>query len=127
MSGTTDLDELLRTLEPVLVEGDFVYASVDDPQGLPVLATVVEAEGTTVVLQQGDADAAGLTYELVLAWITLNVHSSLEAVGLTAAFSHALGQAGISCNVLAGFFHDHILVPTDRADEAMQVLRALSS
>ncbi len=69
-----------------------------------------------MVLRQEDADAADLDYELVLSWITLNVHSSLEAVGSTAAFATALGEAGISCNVLAGYFHDHILVPAPKAE-----------
>ncbi len=126
MSGTTNLAELLRHLEPVLVDGAYVYVSVADPAALPALATVVEGEGTTVVLRQEDADAADLDYELVLSWITLNVHSSLEAVGLTSAFATALGEAGISCNVLAGYFHDHILVPAPKAEESMKVLRYLA-
>jgi hypothetical protein len=79
------------------------------------------------VLRRADAEAAGVGFEAVFAWITLEVHSSLAAVGLTAAVSSALADAGISCNMLAGDYHDHLLVPTDRAAEALGVLGALSS
>ena len=73
------------------------------------------------------ADEAGLAYEFVGSWITLTVHSSLDAVGLTAAFSTALAQAGIGCNVLAGRYHDHILVPHAQRENAVAVLRALAT
>ena len=71
-------------------------------------------------------DAEGLAYDAVFGWITLEVHSSLEAVGLTAAVSTTLAQAGISCNMLAGYFHDHLLVPVDRLDDALSLLRRLA-
>jgi len=87
---------------------------------------VHEEEGTTYVLAQDAADRQGLAYDFVASWITLRVHSSLVAVGLTAAVSDALAQRGISCNVLAGFHHDHLLVPTWRRDEALEILRGLA-
>jgi len=65
--------------------------------------------------------------ELMAAWITLNVHSALEAVGLTAAFASALGKAGISCNVIAGYYHDHLFVGQADAERAMHVLRDLAA
>ena len=80
---------------------------------------------TTHVVDRAVADDRGLAYDFVAAWITLQVHSALGAVGLTAAVSGALAGAGISCNVLAGAFHDHLLVPHDRADAAVTVLQAL--
>lgn len=127
MAGTTDLAQLLRTLEPVLRDGEFVYATVVAvPAGLPVEATVREPEGLTIVVRRDAADIHGIRYDYVAAWITLTVHSSLEAVGLTAAFATALGREGISCNVLAGHHHDHILVGTADAERAMDVLRALA-
>jgi len=127
MAGTTDLAQLLRTLEPVLRDGEFVYATVVEvPAGLPVEATVREPEGLTVVVRRDAADIHGIRYDYVASWITLTVHSSLEAVGLTAAFATALGREGISCNVLAGHHHDHILVGTADAERAMDVLRALA-
>lgn len=127
MAGTTDLAQLLRTLEPVRRDGEFVYATVVEvPAGLPVEAMVREPEGLTVVVRRDAADIHGIRYDYVAAWITLTVHSSLEAVGLTAAFATALGREGISCNVLAGHHHDHILVATADAERAMDVLRALT-
>jgi hypothetical protein len=53
------------------------------------------------------------------------VHSSLEAVGLTAAVAGALTAAGISANVVAAFHHDHVFVPADRAEAAMAQLDLL--
>ncbi len=128
MTGLTDLEAMLATLEPSLREGEFVYACVSpaDAARLPAQATINEGEGVSVVLRRPDADVAELTYDIVLRWISLGVHSSLEAVGLTAAFAQTLGAVGISCNVLAGFHHDHLLVPVDQAHEAMQALRDLS-
>ena len=127
MAGVSDLDQLLATLEPQVRDGEYVY--VADPgwsSALGAEAVIHEAEGSAMVLRREVADEAGLTYDVVLSWITLTVHSSLEAVGLTAAFSTALGHAGISCNVLAGLYHDHVLVPVGRRDDAVGVLRELS-
>ena len=78
------------------------------------------------MLPRAVADAEGLAYDAVFGWITLEVHSSLEAVGLTAAVATALARAGISCNLLAGFHHDHLLIPAPRVDEALAVLKDLS-
>jgi predicted N-acetyltransferase YhbS len=128
MSGETDLKTLLESLHPVARDGDYVYALW--PHGRPleggIEAAVREAEGLTVVLHRDEADSLGLSYDFVATWITLQVHSALEAVGLTAAVSAALTHAGISCNVLAGFHHDHLLVPSEDASRAMDVLRLLA-
>jgi hypothetical protein len=70
---------------------------------------------------------SGLEYHFTAAWITLRVHSALDAVGLTAAVSLALTDAGISCNVVAGFHHDHLFVPHTRAADAVRVLEALAA
>ncbi|MDH6283776.1 acetyl esterase/lipase [Prescottella agglutinans] len=127
-SGLTDLAEILRTLDVEVRPEPYVYATVDPthPALADAQATVVESEGVTLVIRRSDAEAHGLSGEFASAWLTLTVHSSLEAVGLTAAFSSALGRDGISCNVLAGFHHDHILVPFDRRDDAVQTLRGLA-
>ncbi len=124
MAGVTDLDELLLTLRPEVRDGEYVI--VVSEADLPAEATIRETEGTTLVLRREHADAAGIPYDFVAAWITLTVHSDLAAVGLTAAFSTALADAGISCNVLAGYHHDHLLVPVARRDDALEVLAALS-
>jgi hypothetical protein len=110
-------------LDPVRRPGEFVFVAGGDP--VAAEATVREDEGLTVVLPRERADELGLAYDYVAAWITLRVDSTLEQVGLTALFSRALADAGISCNVLAGVHHDHLLVPAERADEALGVLREL--
>lgn len=127
MTAERDLATLLRSAEPVVAHREVVLVSVpaDAAATLPALATVVEDEGVTAVLRVADAERLGLPVGWIGTWITLRVHSALDAVGLTAACSTALARAGISCNVLAGFHHDHLLVPRDRADDALGILRAL--
>lgn len=128
VTGIRDLDELLAALHPVAREGEFVVVSVPVERAAELApeATLHEEEGVTVVLRREAADAAGLRYDFVAAWITLTVHSDLAAVGLTAAFATALADADISCNVLAGYHHDHLLVPADRREDALEVLAALT-
>ena len=123
-----DLTSLIRSIAPVARDGEFVVVSVDPLRlvGMAAEAIIREDEGPTVVMKREDADAEGIPYDFVAAWITLTVTSSLSDVGLTAAFSAALADAGISCNVLAGFHHDHLLVPADRLDDALEVLGALT-
>jgi hypothetical protein len=128
MSGKASLAALLGSLSPQRRPGSFVFVPVDEPPvDLEVLASVVEPEGLSLVVTREDAERLGLTYDFVAAWITLRVHSTLDAVGLTAAVSTALAEAGISCNVVAGYHHDHLLVPLDRAEDALIVLRGLSA
>jgi uncharacterized protein len=122
------LAQLLRAMEPIRNPGVYVFASLpigSDVSALQPVATIQEREGITVVVDEAVAQAAQLQVLFRAAWITLNVHSDLHAVGLTAAFASALGQANISCNVIAGAFHDHIFVPVESADEAMATLLAL--
>jgi predicted N-acetyltransferase YhbS len=129
MTGEKNLQTLLAGMRPVQREGEYVY--VLWPHGRPLAggieAAVREAEGLTVVLPRAEADSQGLAYDFVGAWITLEIHSALEAVGLTAAVSKALTDARISCNVLAGFHHDHLLVPVADAPRALEVLAELSA
>lgn len=125
MTGETNLSILLKNMKPELHEGGFVYClvpSLNDAFALEPVCMFQEAEGVTVILPKNKADSAALPYPVVCAWITLSVHSSLEAVGLTAAVSKALTEAGISCNVVAAFYHDHIFVPIQDAERAMQAL-----
>lgn len=125
-SGERDLAVLLASMSPVLVPGEFVFVTTDVvPSDLRPRATVVEDEGVTLVLTREEADEQGWAYDFVAAWITLRVHSALDAVGLTAAVSAVLTQEGISCNVIAGRFHDHLLVPSDRASDVLRALEGL--
>ena len=127
--GETDLEKLIANMEPVLNEGDYVFVTVSNTKKIPreiTICEIKETEGITIVLSKSDADTIGLNYEYIAAWITLNVHSSLTAVGLTAAFSTELGNNGISCNIIAGYYHDHIFVDTKDKEKALKVLLAMS-
>ena len=130
--GDRDLARMLATLRADLREGEFVFATAPGDAPAPAWvalaeATVREAEGLSCVLRRADADAHGLAYDFIAAWLSLRVHSALDAVGLTAAVSAALAGQGIACNVVAGFHHDHLLVPADRLDAARDALAGLAA
>lgn len=127
MSGETDLGRLIKSMKPVVRPGEFVFVSIDGPADADTLAMVAEEEGRTLVVTRQTADQRGWPYDYVAGWITLRVHSSLAAVGLTSAVSTALANCGISCNVLAGYHHDHLLVPIDRVGEAVRILQMLGN
>lgn len=132
MSGETDLSKMLSSLDVEVRPGSFAVVSLEleselPPNRLGIDALITEAEGITVVAAIEVADENNWEYDFVAGWLTLRVHSALEAVGLTAAFSAALGDAQIPCNVLAGYYHDHILVPHDRVAEALGCLNRLSA
>lgn len=124
----TDLAVLLRSMQPTLHPGVYVFASLPldaDVNALTPLGTFREAEGLTVIVPEEVALEAGLPILFRSAWITLTVHSDLQAVGLTAAVAAALAQADIPCNVMAGAFHDHLFVPVETGREALAVLEVL--
>jgi len=130
MPGETNLNKLLRNMTPVLNEGDYVFCSISDLNGIDIneiIASFKEIEGTTVILKKQIADDLKLPYSYTASWITLTVHSSLEATGLTAAFANALADEGISCNVVAAYYHDHIFVDKKDADKAIEALTNLSA
>ncbi|MDT0302612.1 ACT domain-containing protein [Streptomonospora wellingtoniae] len=123
-----DLGRMLAGLEPQLRPGTYVFARADTlPPGLRPVVTVAEDEGLTVVCTRDEAETAGLRHGFAAAWITLLVHSALDAVGLTGAVSAALAEAGLACNVVAGYHHDHLFVPTGQGERAVEVLHALSA
>ncbi len=129
MSGEKDLKQLIKTMTPFLHEGEFVFCTLEDINKIDikqVTCVFKEAEAYTIVISRPVADEWKLSYQYIAAWITLNVHSSLEAVGLTAAFSSALARQRISCNVVAAYYHDHIFVDSKDAQRAMEVLMELS-
>ena len=116
-------------MTPVLNKGEYVFVSVQDISQIEREKTICEfreKEGITVVLSKSYADELNLSYDFVASWITLEIHSSLEAVGLSAAFSAELAKNNISCNVVAGFYHDHIFVPVKDSEKAIRVLTRLS-
>ncbi len=127
MSGETDLGRLLGTMQPTIRPGEFVLVCLTDAAQVPAEAIVREDEGLTHVVRREIADQQGWAYDFVAGWVTLQVHSALAAVGLTAAVSAALAEEGIPANVLAGYYHDHLLVPIDRLPDAVAVLEGLSA
>jgi len=127
MSGEKDLEVLLKSMQPEHNLGDYVFCEVEELGNLnldDVQMFFKEKEAITLILKKETADQLNLEYSLIMSWITLTVHSSLEAVGLTAAFSKALSDNGISCNVVAAFYHDHIFVGKNDTERAMQILKA---
>ncbi|HCH5915176.1 ACT domain-containing protein [Vibrio parahaemolyticus] len=131
MSGITDLDELLRSMSPKLAELEFVFCTVSgvltDYVELNPVATFIESEGLTLVLEKSAAEKAGLSFNGTYSQITLTVHSSLEAVGLTAAVASKLASKGISANVIAAYYHDHIFVQSGKAEAAVSALEEFSA
>ncbi|MBF9069316.1 ACT domain-containing protein [Streptacidiphilus fuscans] len=128
MTGETRLDKLLADMKPELNPGAYVFCTLPGPvpEGVRPVVSVQEPEGLTVVVAQEEADAAQLAYHYVAGWITLRVHSALEAVGMTAAVADVLAEAGLSCNVVAGFHHDHLFVPYGQASHAVALLEDLT-
>ncbi|MFH6999797.1 ACT domain-containing protein [Flavobacterium sp. FlaQc-57] len=130
MSGEKDLQVLLKSMKPELVSGDYVFCKVEKLESINLNEIEMffkEKEAITLILKREIADLLQLEYSIVMSWITLTVHSSLEAVGLTTAFSKALSEQQISCNVVAAFYHDHIFVNKNEAQKAMQILNSFSN
>lgn len=130
MSGETNLSHLIASMQPVLDRDDYVFVTVDHTfpyDRNTVKGIFKENEGTTLILPKKEADKLNFGYDYVSACITLSVHSSLHAVGLTAAFSKALAENQISCNVVAAYYHDHIFVDKMNANKAMDVLLKMTN
>ena len=130
MPAEKDLTILLKTMKPELRAGEFVFCTVDDFATIDINEIIMlfkEEEAYTIILKKQLAEKLKLNYSFVASWITLTVHSSLEGVGFTAAFSKALADEGIGCNVVAAYFHDHIFVDIKNAQRAMVVLLNLSN
>ena len=129
MAGETNLRQLLTSMSPELLPDEYVFCTVLGEYGdfheCSPLASFREAEGLTLVLTKEAAIAANLAFESVFKAITLTIHSSLDAVGLTAAVSTKLAEKGISANVIAAYYHDHIFVQAEKAESALEALRSL--
>jgi uncharacterized protein len=132
MMRTQFLQDLIKQLSPTLDETTYVYCTVPkakygDLEHLKPIVSIAELEGLTLVIPLEEAKAEGLDYYRVFRRITLEGHSSLEALGLTSVVTSLLAERGITTNVSAGFYHDHMFVPSDRTDEAMRALKELAS
>ena len=127
--GEHDLKTLLREMKPEIHDGTFVFCSIskgeDIPPAIEPLLVFREREGTTVVIERGEAERHGLPCQFPSRLITLTVHSSLDAVGFLAAITAHLAKAGISVNAVSAYYHDHLFVPEHRADETLRLLQAM--
>jgi len=129
VSGEQNLDALLRTLSAKLEDGLFVFVTVSDdlvPENISPRMIFREAEGTTLILLKTEAEACGLAYEFPCRMITLNVHSSLEAVGFMARIATELAKKNMGVNPVSGFYHDHLFVPDGREQEALRTLEIVA-
>ena len=129
MSGEKKLEILLKTMKPKINLGEFVFCEVKNLEKInlsEIVMTFREEESITIIAQKEIADKLNLKYSFIASWITLTIHSSLDAVGLTAAFSKALSENGISCNVVAAFYHDHIFVDKKDTEKTMEILNKFS-
>ena len=130
MTGELDLEKLMATMSAELHEGVFVFATVKNgqmPTGVAPRMMFQENEGTTLILLKSEAEAAGLSFEFPSRMITLNVHSSLEAVGFIARIATELAAAGMGVNPVSAFYHDYLFIPDGRQDEAMTLLKAMAA
>lgn len=130
MTAVRDLHDLCRQMTPSLAEGVFVYCTFSDfclPRGLEPICTFRESEGLTAIVGKSQAEAAGVPYTFPCRLITLAVHSSLDAVGFLACITDRLAQAGIACNAVAAFHHDHLFVPEARAAQTLEILHGLAT
>ena len=130
MAGERKLEKLLASMSPTLIEGEFVFCSFKNARygdyvNMQPIAAISEKEGLSLVIPRSIADQQNIEYDSLFRGITLEVHSSLDAVGLTAAFASKLAEHGISANVVAGFYHDHIFVQSRYATQAMAALREM--
>jgi uncharacterized protein len=131
MSGERDLTTLLRSMQPQLFPEDYVFCCVPVTQAkqleiLPV-CQFREPEGLTLIITKQEAEQLQLDYVFVCKMITLTIHSSLEAVGFLAAIAQQLTEHGISSNVVSAYYHDHLFVPVEKAELAMQVLLQMTT
>jgi|TARA_B110000438_G_scaffold60716_1_gene60914 hypothetical protein len=131
VSGEKNLEKLLTLMQPKLLDGNFVFCTITDGDlsdilKLAPIASFQEEEGLSLLSSQQNADEANIKYDSVLKGITLSVHSSLDAVGFTAAVANKLANNGIPANVVAAYYHDHVFVPADKAQFALQLLTELT-
>ena len=131
MPAELDLAALLRDMKPEMHDGIFVFCTIANGAEIPAAVTPQlafrEQEGTTLVIRRAEAERLGLPHRFPSRLITLTVHSALDAVGFLAAITARLAEAGISVNAVSAFYHDHLFVPEQRAEEAPRLRQNMSS
>ncbi|KAL6916899.1 hypothetical protein ACHAPO_006756 [Fusarium lateritium] len=129
--GELSLSKLLSTLTSTLHPTIYVFATYADLSKLPPLSETQmlfkESEGVTAIVSKEYAESHSMDYFFPCKMISLNVTSSLEAVGFMAVIATKLAAKGIGCNPVSGFYHDHIFVPLGREDESSEVLAQIAA
>ncbi|MFX0209338.1 MAG: ACT domain-containing protein [Candidatus Hodarchaeota archaeon] len=130
MNGISDLKILLELMKPKVIEGEYVFCTISPQQyiksEIKPLSAFYEKEGVTLIVKRTIAEQNSLPYSNIWAWITLTVHSDLTAIGFLAKITDKLAKAGISVNIVSAYYHDHLFVPIEKADNAIQLLSRLS-
>lgn len=129
MSGELNLQALFKSLTTILIDGVFVFITLPTdqvPDDITPRMRFEEAEGTTLIILQSEADALGLEYEFPCRMITLDVHSSLEAVGFIAYIATQLAKHNMGVNPVSGFYHDHLFIPNGREQDALDILKRIA-
>ncbi len=129
MSGEIQVERLLKNMNPEINMGEYVFCTVDNLKKInftDLVAYIKEKEGFTLVMEKNKAISLGLDFRFTSSWITLNVHSSLDAIGFNSIISNSLTENKISCNLIAGFYHDHLFVNKKDAKRAINILKILS-
>jgi hypothetical protein len=130
MTGERNLQKMIKAISPRLNDGEYVFTTIDRLDAIPrglAICEFKEDEGFSLIIAKEIAEDLALSFHYVAKWITLEIHSALDAVGLTAAFAKVLAENDISCNVVAGFFHDHIFVDVNDAQKAIKVLNDMAN
>jgi hypothetical protein len=130
MSGELNLQALFKSLKAILVDGVHVFITLPKnavPDAIIPRMRFEEAEGTTLIMLKSEAEALGLEYEFPCRMITLDVHSSLDAVGFIAYIATRLAKHDMGVNPVSGFYHDHLFVPDGRELDALDVLREIAA
>jgi len=129
MSGESALNKLITGMQPVLQPPTYVFVTLAEGQEIPAICTprmqFIEEEGTTLIIERQQAEGQGWDYDFPCRMITLNIHSSLEAVGFLASITRHLARLGMGVNPVSGYFHDHLFIPEHRAEEALKALQAM--
>ncbi len=130
MPGEKNIKKLLKNMTPTLCKQEYVFVTtnkkIDEIILLNPLCTFMEEEGLTIILEKNMAISNGLKFDGIFNKITLKVHSSLDAVGLTAAVATKLKDYNISTNVVAAYYHDHIFVQSNLSEKALNCLNELT-
>jgi len=129
MFGDTNLALLIQNMQPKLKEGEFVFASLDrkkfEGKKFNPICTFMEKEGVSLILNRDEADTNDIAYDSIFKMITLNIHSSLNAVGFLACITSELANQDISVNPVSAYYHDHLFVPAARVEQVIQILNQL--